>query len=190
MGNHFRTSGAGDDAPKTQTGVQGSRFATPDLEGQPVAQAPAQPADQAQPASDPFAYNPTSDVALSGTAGFEPVQAVTARVEQPQAGAATPQPSAGVVRARLVDTTNNRTYALATARLVIGRESSCDITLPDINVSRAHAELRFEPQGVWSLADLGSTNGTFVNGREIGTQLLREGDHITIGMTNLVFDRA
>ena len=32
---------------------------------------------------------------------------------------------------------------------------SCDITLPDINVSRAHAELRFEPQGVWSLTDLG-----------------------------------
>ncbi len=91
MGNHFRTSGAGDDAPKTQAGVQGSRFATPDSEGQPVAQAPAQPADQAQPASDPFAYNPTSDVALSGTAGFEPVQA--ARVEQPQAGAATPQPT-------------------------------------------------------------------------------------------------
>ena len=93
MGNHFRTSGAGDDAPKTQAGVQGSRFATPDSEGQPVAQAPAQPADQAQPASDPFAYNPTSDVALSGTAGFEPVQAVTARVEQPQAGAATSQPT-------------------------------------------------------------------------------------------------
>ena len=93
MGNHFRTSGAGDDAPKTQTGVQGSRFATPDSEGQPVAQAPAQPADQVQPASDPFAYNPTSDVALSGAAGFEPVQAVTARVEQPQAGAATPQPT-------------------------------------------------------------------------------------------------
>ncbi|MFQ7393644.1 MAG: hypothetical protein ACLRM9_10770 [Collinsella aerofaciens] len=93
MGNHFRTSGAGDDAPKTQTGVRGSRFATPDSEGQPVAQAPAQLADQAQPASDPFAYNPNSDVALSGTAGFEPVQAVTARVEQPQAGAATPQPT-------------------------------------------------------------------------------------------------
>ena len=93
MGNHFRTSGAGDDAPKTQTGVQGSRFATPDSEGQPVAQAPAQPADQAQPASDPFAYNPTSDVALSGTAGFEPVQTATARVAQPQTSAATPQPT-------------------------------------------------------------------------------------------------
>ena len=50
MGNHFRTSGAGDDAPKTQTGVQGSRFATPDSEGQPVAQVPAQPADPDDPA--------------------------------------------------------------------------------------------------------------------------------------------
>ena len=92
MGNHFRTSGAGDDAPKTQAGVQGSRFATPDSEGQPVAQAPAQPADQAQPASDPFAYNPTNDVELSEAAGFEPVQKVTARVDQPQADAVAPQP--------------------------------------------------------------------------------------------------
>ena len=106
------------------------------------------------------------------------------------AGAATPQPSAGAVRARLVDTTNNRTYALASARLLIGRESSCDIALPDINVSRTHAELRFEPQGAWSLTDLGSTNGTFVNGREISSHLLSEGDRITVGMTSLVFERA
>ena len=93
-------------------------------------------------------------------------------------------------RARLIDTAANRAIDLASARVTLGRESRNDITIPDINVSRAHAELRFEPQGVWSLTDLGSTNGTFVNGREIGTQLLREGDHITIGMTNLVFDRA
>ena len=54
---------------------------------------PAQPADQAQPAADPLAYNPNNDVALSGTAGFEPVQTVTARVAQPQTSAATPQPT-------------------------------------------------------------------------------------------------
>ena len=71
MGNHFRTSGAGDDAPKTQAGVQGSRFATPDSEGQPVAQAPL--SRQISTAGiRSFAYNPTSDVALSGAAGFEP----------------------------------------------------------------------------------------------------------------------
>ena len=99
-------------------------------------------------------------------------------------------PSRSAVRARLVDTASNRSYDLAGTRLLIGRESKNDISIQDINASRTHAELRFEPQGVWSLTDLGSTNGTFVNGREIGTQLLREGDHITIGMTNLVFDRA
>ena len=93
MGNHFRTSGAGDEAPKTQPSVAGSRFATPDSEDQLFSPIPAQPADQAQPAADPFAYNPNNDVALSGTAGFEPVQAVTARVAQPQMSAATPQPT-------------------------------------------------------------------------------------------------
>lgn len=93
MGNHFRTSGAGDDAPKTQPSVPGSRFATPDSEDQLFSPIPAQPADQAQPAADPFAYNPNNDVALSGTAGFEPVQTVTARVAQPQMGAAMPQPT-------------------------------------------------------------------------------------------------
>ena len=65
MGNHFRTSGAGDDAPKTQPGAAGTRFATPDSEDQLFSPIPAQPADQAQPASDPFAYNPTNDVELS-----------------------------------------------------------------------------------------------------------------------------
>lgn len=93
MGNHFRTSGAGDEAPMTQPSVAGSRFATPDSEDQLFSPIPAQPADQAQPAADPFAYNPNNDVALSGTAGFEPVQAVTARVAQPQMSAATPQPT-------------------------------------------------------------------------------------------------
>lgn len=106
------------------------------------------------------------------------------------AGNAAPRPSQSAVRACLVDTTNNRTYALATARLLIGREQSCDIVLPDINASRTHAELRFEPQGVWSITDLGSTNGTHVNGQEITSQTLRPGDRLTIGMTNLIFQLA
>lgn len=92
MGNHFRTSGAGDDAPKTQPGAVGTRFAAPDSEDQLFSPIPAQPADQAQPASDPFAYNPTNDVELSEAAGFEPVQKVTARVDQPQADVVASQP--------------------------------------------------------------------------------------------------
>lgn len=104
--------------------------------------------------------------------------------------AATPMPAQAAVRARLIDTTNNRAYDLASARLLIGRESKNDIAVHDVNASRTHAELRFEPQGIWTITDLGSTNGTLVNGREIATQPLSEGDRITIGMTNFTFTQA
>ena len=104
--------------------------------------------------------------------------------------AATPMPAQAAVRARLIDTTNNRAYDLASARLLIGRESKNDIAVHDVNASRTHAELRFEPQGVWTITDLGSTNGTLVNGREVATQPLSEGDRITIGMTNFMFTHA
>lgn len=104
--------------------------------------------------------------------------------------AATPMPVQAAVRARLIDTTNNRAYDLASARLLIGRESKNDIAVHDVNASRTHAELRFEPQGVWTITDLGSTNGTLVNGREVATQPLSEGDRITIGMTNFMFTQA
>ena len=104
--------------------------------------------------------------------------------------AATPMPAQAAVRARLIDTTNNRAYDLASARLLIGRESKNDIAVRDVNASRTHAELRFEPQGVWTITDLGSTNGTLVNGREVATQPLSEGDRITIGMTNFMFTQA
>lgn len=104
--------------------------------------------------------------------------------------AATPMPAQAAVRARLIDTTNNRAYDLASARLLIGRESKNDIAVHDVNASRTHAELRFEPQGVWTITDLGSTNGTLVNGREVATHPLSEGDRITIGMTNFMFTQA
>lgn len=104
--------------------------------------------------------------------------------------AATPMPAQAAVRARLIDTTNNRAYDLVSARLLIGRESKNDIAVHDVNASRTHAELRFEPQGVWTITDLGSTNGTLVNGREVATQPLSEGDRITIGMTNFMFTQA
>ena len=106
------------------------------------------------------------------------------------AAQASPVPNQAAVRASLIDTTNNRTYPLASARLLMGRESKNDIVVHDINASRTHAELRFEPQGVWTITDLGSTNGTLVNGAEIATHPLREGDRITIGMTNFVFTQA
>lgn len=105
-------------------------------------------------------------------------------------GNAQPIPNNALVRACLMNTADNRTIDLATVRLLLGRGTNNDIVVDDINASRSHAELRYEPQGVWVVTDLGSTNGTLVNGREITSQALRDGDYLTIGMTNYVFIQA
>lgn len=92
-------------------------------------------------------------------------------------------------RGHLTDVATHRTYDLAGSHLVVGRESKNNIVVPDINVSRQHADLRWDPQGVWVLTDLGSTNGTFVNGSPISSQVLQDGDRITFGVTDFVFSR-
>jgi Protein of unknown function (DUF3662)/FHA domain len=73
-------------------------------------------------------------------------------------------------------------------RVVLGRSRDCDIQLADANVSRRHAELRQEGTAYW-IVDLGSTNGTEVNGKRVKRAKLREGDTITLGSTQITFDR-
>ena len=60
--------------------------------------------------------------------------------------------------------------------------------IDDPNVSRRHAELRRSGNGDWQIVDLGSTNGVKVNGRRIDQVALRDGDRITIGVTDLTFE--
>jgi FHA domain-containing protein len=70
----------------------------------------------------------------------------------------------------------------------VGRSRDCDIVLDDAGVSRRHAELRPGPDG-WTVADLGSTNGVRVNGAQVrGVQLLRSGDLLELGTTEIVFE--
>ncbi|HYY04280.1 MAG TPA: DUF3662 and FHA domain-containing protein [Gaiellaceae bacterium] len=73
-------------------------------------------------------------------------------------------------------------------KVVIGRSRDCDIQLADANVSRRHAELRQEGASYW-IVDLGSTNGTEVNGKRVKRAKLRDGDRITLGSTEITFDR-
>jgi MoxR-like ATPase len=67
----------------------------------------------------------------------------------------------------------------------IGRISNANLHLDDEAVSGRHAELRFE-NDAWTLVDLGSSNGTEVNGAKITSTRLREGDEIQIGGTRFV----
>jgi hypothetical protein len=70
----------------------------------------------------------------------------------------------------------------------MGRSRQCDVMVDDPNVSRTHAEVR--PRGgSWVLTDLGSTNGSRLNGRRIdGTEVLKPGDEIELGTTLLTFE--
>ena len=61
------------------------------------------------------------------------------------------------------------------------------MVLSDSNVSRRHAELRRKGDGIF-VTDLGSTNGTRVNGVPIREQLLASGDEISVGSTRLIFE--
>ena len=88
---------------------------------------------------------------------------------------------------RLIDLTTNRSFPLTKDRILMGRALSSDIAIEDLNVSRTHAEIRHEAATAWSIADLGSTNGTLVNGRHIASVMLQEGDRVTVGTTTFLF---
>ena len=69
---------------------------------------------------------------------------------------------------------------------VLGRGTEADIRLPDTGVSRKHADVQLAG-GVVTVEDLGSTNGTLVNGRRVGRQDLADGDVVRIGHSVLVY---
>jgi pSer/pThr/pTyr-binding forkhead associated (FHA) protein len=68
----------------------------------------------------------------------------------------------------------------AGGRLLIGRSPDCQLVFADDTVSRRHAELRFD-EGRWMLRDLGSANGTWVNGRRVMEAEVAPGDEVQLG---------
>jgi hypothetical protein len=99
-----------------------------------------------------------------------------------------PEPAQPPQRERAVLLWEGRDVSLDQSVTVIGRSSGCDIVVDDPNVSRRHAEVRRLGDG-YSLVDLGSTNGTEVNGQRVGETSLMNGDVIGVGTTRLTFER-
>lgn len=77
-------------------------------------------------------------------------------------------------------------FELESDLLTVGRDSTNGIQLHDTEVSRRHAELRREGRGL-VVADLGSSNGTFVNGHRVETHSLASGDQLQLGSTLLLY---
>ena len=78
-------------------------------------------------------------------------------------------------------------FDLTAPTVTIGRHSANVVALHDTQVSRRHLELRANPAGGYDLHDLGSGNGTLLNGRLTDTAALRSGDSIALGQTVLMF---
>jgi predicted component of type VI protein secretion system len=105
------------------------------------------------------------------------------RIRGPVEEAQGPRPTRALVIAE------GRRHVVPPGGALIGRSRECDIALGDANVSRRHAEVRPGAAGTWTIADLGSTNGVRVNGREIsGAAPLSAGDRVALGTAELTFD--
>ena len=142
--------------------------------------APVETADGGAFAAPAVAVPPAAAIAPG------PVVDQTVLYQEPAAApVATPTRTSsarGVLRGRQGD------YQLTEAVTVIGRSRRCDIVLTDANVSRQHAEIRRQDNG-FMLLDLGSTNGTRVNRRDVKQVVLQHGDRIELGTTELLFER-
>lgn len=89
--------------------------------------------------------------------------------------------------ARLIPTDGGEPIPLIRPTITLGRRQSCDICLAFPNVSALHCELTFN-NGHWMIRDLGSTNGTKVNGTRVQKKVLRPKDIITIGKRKYTID--
>jgi hypothetical protein len=139
-----------------------------DEEGQPAAEAPAA-GTAAAPGEEPR----VSETTVFGATG-------AAVSPAPHKSPSSPEPATVTIRGIDHD------VVLSGARMVVGRLKTCDICLADANASREHAAFEREGSG-WAIHDLGSTNGTLLNGAPVQRERLRERDVVVIGVTELVY---
>lgn len=76
---------------------------------------------------------------------------------------------------------------LITEAAAIGRSTENEIFLDDVTVSRKHAVIAYSQSGGFSMKDLGSLNGTYVNGQPVVEVSLTSGDEIQIGKFHMLF---
>lgn len=136
-----------------------------------------------EPEEPPPSYAPWSSAGadpepVGHTMVFSPSQ----RLAGPPADVPAPR------RQRALVIYNGRRLMVPPRGATLGRSRDCDIVIEDQNVSRRHAELSPGADG-WVISDLGSTNGTRLNGRTVhGAQPLEPGDEIELGSAFVTFE--
>ncbi len=133
----------------------------------------------------------------AGEAGAAAVGAAAAAAPHTDGPLLPTEPAAPLARPRRVNPADRpwldvdgERYPLMGALTILGRDDSADIVLDDPGISRRHSEIRVTTDGphfVTTIRDLGSTNGTFVNGDRVTTQHLSDGDRVTVGRTSVTY---
>jgi pSer/pThr/pTyr-binding forkhead associated (FHA) protein len=110
----------------------------------------------------------------------------------PGAQPPSPQPMSGRAAAYLAVMSGDEVFGRCAlgSGTVLGRHAGCPVDLSaDALVSRQHARLDYQ-DGQWTITDLESGNGTFVNGRQVTSQVLQQGDEVRLGNTRMKFQTA
>lgn len=124
--------------------------------------------------------------------GFAAVQARVLAVEKAAALASAPRPGpvddSGATRVRMAvpklvlrgvsGAAFGKTYPIS-GSVVIGRQADCDISIPSEEISRRHAQLKPTPAGL-AVEDLGSSNGTYINGKRVQQGLMKPGEELRL----------
>jgi pSer/pThr/pTyr-binding forkhead associated (FHA) protein/tetratricopeptide (TPR) repeat protein len=131
---------------------------------------------------------PRSTKAMPSVKPARPPGSSLAKREKPAPGAA-PGPDLGPVLRGLTGPWANKLYPLR-GKVLVGRAPPAAVLLEDDSLSRKHAELERNPRGAVFLRDLGSSNGTLLNGERIGQEPveLAPGDIIQFGMVEVVYE--
>ncbi|HEX7034946.1 MAG TPA: FHA domain-containing protein [Pseudomonadales bacterium] len=109
-------------------------------------------------------------------------------VDEPAPSAAPPVPvrETGAFLLGASEPVAGMTFRTPIGRILIGRQDDCDVVIRDRTVSARHAELMVRAEGV-TITNLMATNGTRVNGQEVQTARLHDGDVLRLGRVSLVF---
>jgi len=138
-----------------------------------------EPPSPATPAAPDVPTPPAAAAVPAATVIYRPSADDVPKAQQP----------APVARDVVTLTIDGRAHRVESSRVVLGRSKECDIRVVDGNVSRRHCEVVQESPTTWVIVDLGSTNGTELNGARVERAQLAGGDRITLGGTDVVFDR-
>jgi hypothetical protein len=142
-------------------------------------------ADKARPPSREMPVNGFPSAAHPALPPLPPIRGRVATDTGRQSPSVSGRAGTRVQHVLVVDGPGTR-HVLSSGRNVIGRGTEADIRLPDTGVSRKHVDVVLDG-GTATVEDLGSTNGTLVNGRRVSRQALVDGDVIRIGHSVLVY---